>query len=141
MELMAMKQRDRKKIRVLLAQTRLDSHGVGLRYLSKALMDEGMEVIIVRYGVIEEVEKAALEENVDVVGLSYYFPGFEYEIPLLMGLLKKKGLDDLIIIVGGIIDDEEETKLLEWGVKGVFTPGRPVQDVIEHIISHVGIGS
>jgi methylmalonyl-CoA mutase C-terminal domain/subunit len=132
-----MAQRDRKKIRVLLAQTRLDSHGVGLRYISKVLTDEGMEVIVVRYGIIEEVAEAALEENVDVIGLSYYFPGFEYEIPLLSKMLQERGIDDAIIIVGGIIDEEEEAKLLEWGVKGVFTPGRPVQDLLECIFANV----
>jgi len=125
----------RRKIRVLLAQSRLDSHGVGLRYLTKVLTEAGMEVIILRYGVIEEVAKAALEENVDFIGLSYYFPGFQYEIPLLIKSLKDKGMTEVKIIVGGIFDEEEEAQLLGWGVTRVFTPGRPVDEVVQCLLS------
>jgi methylmalonyl-CoA mutase C-terminal domain/subunit len=126
-----------KKIRVLLAQTKLDSHGVGLRYIGKTLTDAGMEVIIFRYGVIEEVVKIALEESADVIGLSYYSAGLEYEVPIMMKLLKEKGLGNTVVIVGGIINEEEKNKLMEWGVKDVFTPGRPVEDVIKCILSEV----
>lgn len=126
-----------KKIRVLLAQTKLDSHGVGLRYIGATLRDAGMEVIIFRYGVIEEVIKAAIEESVDVIGLSYYSAGMEYEVPVVMKLLKEEEMEDTVVIVGGIVNEDERKKLIGWGVKDVFTPGRAVEDIVKCILPEV----
>ncbi len=93
-------------------------------------------MIVIRYGIIDEVVKTALEEDVNVIGLSYYSAGWEYEVPRMLTLLKEKDMKPLVI-VGGIINEEEKAKLMEWGVKDVFTPGRPVQDVIDCIVSNV----
>lgn len=128
----------KQKIKVILAKSALDSHDVGLRYIAKLLMDAGMEVVIIRYDFIEELVKVAMEEDVDCIGISYYCTGLEYEIPTLRRLLKEKGMDDVVVLVGGCINEEEKQKLVEWGVKGIFTPNdKPGQEVIDCIVSNI----
>ena len=128
----------KRKVKVVLAKSALDSHDVGLRYVSKLLVDAGMEVVVIRYDRIEELVKVAIEEDIDCIGVSYYCTGLEYEIPTLMGMLKDKKLDDLVVLVGGCISDEEKEKLTNWGVKGVFTPGeKPGNEVINCILSNL----
>lgn len=125
------------KIRFVLAQIQIDSHGVGLKYVSKILMQAGIEVIIYRYRIIDEVAEVAVQEDADAIGLSFYMAGMEYDVPRLMELLKEKNRADLMVVVGGCINKEEKKKLLEWGVKDIFTAGRPIQEVLGCIKENV----
>jgi methylmalonyl-CoA mutase C-terminal domain/subunit len=125
-----------KRIRVLLSKSDMDAHEIGIRYVARILRDNGFEAILTRYRVIDEVVKMALEEYVDVIGLSFYGSGLMYDVPRLMNLLKEKGLNDIPVIIGGTISEEERKKLFEIGVKEVFTPGRKTtSDIVEFIKS------
>ena len=129
-----------KKIRILLAKGMIDAHDRSIRYLVQLFRDAGMEVIFVRYAVIEDVIKQAMEEDVDVIGCSFYGSGLMHDSEKLLKLKKENQLDDLIYIVGGTIMDFEKEKLLEMGVDGVFQPniGEP-GDVVAFIEDRIGL--
>jgi methylmalonyl-CoA mutase C-terminal domain/subunit len=81
----------------------------------------------------EQIATAALQEDADVIGLSILSGAHNHVVPKLMGLLAIKGLDDVLVVIGGIIPDVDIPRLKEIGVKGVFLPGTPMQDIIEFI--------
>jgi methylmalonyl-CoA mutase C-terminal domain/subunit len=85
----------------------------------------------------EQIVSAALQEDADVIGLSILSGAHNHIAPRLMELLKAKGLDDVLVLVGGIIPDVDIPKLREVGVKGIFLPGTPMQDIIEFIRMNV----
>lgn len=128
---------ERKKIRVVLAKSDMDAHDRGVRYLARALRDQGMEVIFIRYGIVDEVVKTALEEDADVIGMSFYGSGLMYDTLRTMDLLKEKQMTDVLVIIGGIIPDDAALKLKSKGVKGVFTPGTPIEYVIAFVRENV----
>ncbi len=127
-----------KGIRVLLAKSDMDAHDMALRYVAQVLRDAGMEVIFIRYQVVDEVAQVALQEAVDVIGLSFYSPGLVPDTSILMKLLKEQDLDDVPVMVGGIIPAEDIPELQEMGVKGIFGPGSPIAEVVDFIISEKG---
>ena len=98
--------RNMKRIKVLLAKSDLDGHDKGVRYIAEVLRNEGMEVILIRYRIPEEVPKVALEEDVDVVGLSFYGPGIMHDTSVVLNKLKEEHGTDILVILGGIIPDE-----------------------------------
>ena len=123
-----------KRIRVLLSKSDMDAHEIGIRYIARILRDNGIEAILTRYRIIDEVVKTSLEEYVDVIGLSFYGSGLMYDVPRLMNLLNEKEMNDMSVIVGGTISEEERQMLLEIGVREVFTPGRgSTSDIVEFI--------
>ena len=128
----------RKKIRVVLAKSDMDAHDTGLRYLAKVLRDQGMEVIFSRYRIVDEVVNIAHEENVDVIGLSFYGSGLMYDTLRTLDLLAEKQMTDVLVIIGGTIPEEAAAELKTKGVKGIFTPGTPIEDVIVFVKEHVG---
>lgn len=129
---------ERKKMRVLLSKSNQDAHEYGIRYIAQMLRDAGLEVIFTRYRIVDDVLKMALEEDVDVIGLSFYSSGLMYDVSRIMSLLKEKNMEDVLVIVGGTIMEEEKSKLLDMGVGEVFTPGvGTVQDVADCIASKV----
>ena len=81
----------------------------------------------------EQIVTAALQEDADVIGLSILSGAHNHIVPRLMGLLKEKGLDDVLVVLGGIIPDADIPKLTEIGVKGVFLPGTPLQEIIDFV--------
>src|SRR3954470_7692576 len=81
----------------------------------------------------EQIASAALQEDADVIGLSILSRGHNHIVPRLMELLKAKGLDDVLVLIGGIIPDLDIPKLKSLGVKGVFLPGTPMQEIIDFI--------
>jgi len=85
----------------------------------------------------EMVAAAALQEDADVIGLSILSGAHNHIAPRLMELLKEKGLDDVLVVIGGIIPDVDIPRLKEIGVKGIFLPGTPMQDIIEFINANV----
>src|SRR6266700_4486776 len=127
------------RIRVLIAKPGLDGHDRGAKVIARALRDAGMEVIYTGLRQTpEQIIAAALQEDADVVGLSILSGAHNHIVPRLMQLLKQKGLDDVLVVIGGIIPDVDIPKLKEIGVKGIFLPGTPMQDISEFINANVG---
>ena len=121
-------------IRVLVAKPGLDGHDRGAKVIARALRDAGMEVIYTGLRQTpEQIVAAALQEDADVVGLSILSGAHNHIAPKLMELLKAKGLDDVLVVIGGIIPDIDIPKLKALGVKGVFLPGTPMQEIIDFI--------
>jgi len=124
----------KRPIRVLVAKVGLDGHDRGARVIATALRDAGMEVIYTGLRQTPEmIAGAALQEDADVVGLSILSGAHNHIAPRLMELLKAKGLDDVLVVIGGIIPDVDIPKLKEMGVKGIFLPGTPMQDIVNFI--------
>ena len=111
------------KIRVLLSKSDQDAHELNVRYVARVLKDSGIEVIFTRYQIVDDVVKTALEEDVNVIALSYYASGVMYEVPRVMQLLKENNMEDVLVLIGGTLTQEERSQLLEIGVGEVFTPG------------------
>jgi methylmalonyl-CoA mutase, C-terminal domain len=123
-----------RKIRVVIAKPGLDGHDRGAKVIARALRDAGMEVIYTGLRQTpEQIASAALQEDADVIGLSILSGAHNHIAPRLMQLLKEKGLDDVLVLVGGIIPGVDIPKLKEIGVKGIFLPGTPMQDIIDFI--------
>src|SRR5437667_8092779 len=123
-----------RRIRVLIAKPGLDGHDRGAKVIARALRDAGMEVIYTGLRQTpEQIVSAALQEDADVIGLSILSGAHNHIAPRLMELLKEKGLDDVLVVIGGIIPDVDIPKLRQIGVKGVFLPGTPMQDIVDFI--------
>ena len=122
------------KIRVLIAKPGLDGHDRGAKVIARALRDAGMEVIYTGLRQTPEmIAEAALQEDVDVVGLSILSGAHMALVPRVKQLLDAEGLDDVLLLIGGIIPDEDVPKLQELGVSAVFGPGTNTQDIVAHI--------
>ena len=125
-------------IRVVIAKPGLDGHDRGAKVIARALRDAGMEVIYTGLRQTpEQVVAAALQEDADAIGLSILSGAHMHICPRLMDLLREKGLDDVLVVVGGIIPDVDIPKLRDIGVKGVFLPGTPMQEIIDFITANV----
>jgi len=123
-----------RKLRVVIAKPGLDGHDRGAKVIARALRDAGMEVIYTGLRQTpEQIVSAALQEDADVIGLSILSGAHNHIAPRLMELLKEKGLDDVLVVIGGIIPDVDIPKLRQIGVKGVFLPGTPMQEIIDFI--------
>ena len=128
-----------KKIRVLVAKPGLDGHDRGAKVVARALRDAGMEVIYTGLRQTPEmIVEAALQEDVDVVGLSILSGAHMTLLPRIANLLKENGLDDVLVVTGGIIPDEDVPALNEMGVRGIFGPGTSTQEVIKFIEEEIG---
>ena len=130
------------KIRVLIAKPGLDGHDRGAKVIARALRDAGMEVIYTGLRQTPEmIAEAALQEDVDVVGLSVLSGAHLTLVPKIVDRLKENGLDDILIVVGGIIPEEDVGSLREAGVKGVFGPGTSTEDIIAFIREQVNVAN
>lgn len=130
---------EERKIRVLVAKPGLDGHDRGAKVVARALRDAGMEVIYTGIRQTPEmIVEAAVQEDVDVVGLSILSGAHLELFPAIVQGLKKKGLTDVLVIAGGIIPDEDSTVLQKIGVKAVFGPGTPTQKIAEFIKKEFG---
>ncbi len=119
------------KIRVLVAKPGLDGHDRGAKVIARALRDAGMEVIYTGLRQTPEmIAEAALQEDVDVVGLSILSGAHMALVPRIMELLKQNHLDDVVVLVGGIVPDDDVPRLVEMGVGGVFGPGASTIDIV-----------
>ncbi|HEX7794954.1 MAG TPA: cobalamin B12-binding domain-containing protein [Vicinamibacterales bacterium] len=126
-----------RRLRVVIAKPGLDGHDRGAKVIARALRDAGMEVIYTGLRQTpEQIVTAALQEDADVIGLSILSGAHNHIAPRLMELLKEKGLDDVLVVIGGIIPDVDVPKLKAIGVKGVFLPGTPMQEIIDFINSN-----
>ena len=123
-----------RKIRVVIAKPGLDGHDRGAKVIARALRDAGMEVIYTGLRQTpEQIVAAALQEDADVIGLSILSGAHMHICPRVMELLKERKLDDVLVVVGGIIPDVDISKLQAAGVKGIFLPGTPMQQIIDFI--------
>jgi methylmalonyl-CoA mutase, C-terminal domain len=125
---------EKRRIRVLIAKPGLDGHDAGAKLLAFALRDAGMEVIYTGIRQTpESVARAALQEAVDVVGLSCLSGAHNTLFPRVVTLLREQGMADTVVIGGGIIPDEDVPYLKERGVKAVFGPGTSFSQIAEFI--------
>jgi methylmalonyl-CoA mutase C-terminal domain/subunit len=129
-----------RKLRVVIAKPGLDGHDRGAKVIARALRDAGMEVIYTGLRQTpEQIVAAALQEDADVIGLSILSGAHNHIAPRLMALLHDRGLDDVIVLIGGIIPDVDVPRLKEIGIKGIFLPGTPMQEIIDFINSNVRV--
>src|SRR4030088_2925089 len=126
------------KIRVLVAKPGLDGHDRGAKVIARALRDAGMEVIYTGLRQTPDmIVNAALQEDVQVIGLSILSGAHNAIVPRVLELLKEKGMTDVLVIVGGIVPDEDAAELKRQGVAAVFQPGTPLEGIVEFIRSSV----
>lgn len=127
-----------KKIRVLIAKPGLDGHDRGAKVIARALRDAGMEVIYTGLRQTPEmIASAAVQEDVDVIGLSILSGAHNTICPRLMELLRSKGMNDVTVLIGGIIPDADIPALKQAGIAEVFLPGTTTQAIIDFIRERV----
>lgn len=127
-----------RKIRVLVAKPGLDGHDRGAKVIARALRDAGMEVIYTGLRQTPEmIAAAALQEDVDAVGISILSGAHNTLCPRIVDLLRENGMDDTLVLVGGIVPQEDIPKLKEKGVSAVFLPGTSTEDIVEFINANV----
>ena len=125
------------KIRVVIAKPGLDGHDRGAKVIARALRDAGMEVIYTGLRQTpEQIVSAAAQEDADVIGLSILSGARNHICPEVTRRLREKGMDDVLVVAGGIIPDADVPRLNEAGVRGVFRPGTPLQEIIDFIGQH-----
>lgn len=126
------------RIRVLVAKPGLDGHDRGVKVIARALRDAGMEVIYTGLRQTPEmIVNAALQEDVQVIGLSILSGAHNAIVPRLMELLRERGMSDVLVVVGGTIPDSDAEELKKAGVAGVFQPGASLDGIVEFIRTHV----
>jgi methylmalonyl-CoA mutase, C-terminal domain len=129
-----------RKVRILLAKPGLDGHDRGAKVVARALRDAGMEVIYTGLRQTPEmIAEAALQEDVDVVGLSILSGAHMALVPRVLELLKANGQSEVRVFVGGIIPDEDIPVLREMGVLGVYGPGTITDDIVRDIMGNVSV--
>ncbi len=127
-----------KPIRVLVAKPGLDGHDRGAKMIARSLRDAGMEVIYTGLRQSpEQIVAAAIQEDVDVIGMSILSGAHNHLFPKVIDLLKEQNAEDIIVIAGGVIPEEDIPVLKEKGIKAVYTPGTPTKDIIEYIKNNV----
>jgi len=125
---------DAQKIRVLVAKPGLDGHDRGAKVVARALRDSGMEVIYTGLRQTPEmIAQSALQEDVDVVGVSILSGAHLELFPLILEQLREKGLENTIVLAGGIIPQEDHSALQQMGVQGIFGPGTPTNEIADFI--------
>ncbi len=126
------------QIRVLIAKPGLDGHDRGAKVVARALRDGGCEVIYTGIRQTPEmIAEAALQEDVDVVGLSILSGAHLELFPRVVEELKKRGIDDVLLFCGGIIPEEDTAALTQLGFSAVFRPGTNTQDIVKFVHDHV----
>jgi len=127
-----------RKIRVLIAKPGLDSHDRGAKIVARALRDAGMEVIYTGLRQTpEQIVETALQEDVDVIGLSILSGAHKALFPRIMELLKERGLTDVLVFAGGIIPEEDIPEIKKLGIKQIFGPGTSTEKIIECVLENV----
>lgn len=126
-----------KMIRVLLTKAEQDSHDRGVRYIATTLREAGYEVIYTNFLYPEEIVNTAIQEDVNVLGVSSSTLGHMSVVQHVQNGLKKEGRDDILVILGGIIPDDDMAPLEELGVKGIFGPGSSPKSIIQFIEQNV----
>lgn len=128
---------EQRPIRVLLAKKKIDVHGRGSKLIARELRDAGMEVIYFRFGVVDEIADAAVQEDVDVVAVSIMTSGQLQIAEDLIPALAGRGMTNILVIMGGVIPDVDFEPLKRVGVHEVFPPGLPGGVVADYITRNV----
>lgn len=127
-----------KRIKVLIAKPGLDGHDRGAKVVCRTLRDAGMEVV---YTGLKQTPKqivdAAIHEDADVIGLSILSGAHKILLPTITGILKKRGISDVLVIAGGIIPNEDHRFLKQSGIRELFGPGTPLKKAVEFIRDNV----
>jgi len=128
-----------RRIRVLVAKPGLDGHDRGAKVIARALRDAGMEVIYTGLRQTPEmIVNAALQEDVQVIGLSILSGAHNAIVPRVMELLREQSMEDVKVVVGGIIPDDDALELKQLGVAAIFQPGASLETIVEFIRSSAG---
>ncbi len=127
-----------KKIRVMVAKPGLDGHDRGARVLARCFRDAGFEVIYTGcHQTPEQIASAAIQEDVDVVGLSCLSGAHRYLFPAVAKLLKEQGADDITVVGGGIIPEQDFQLLYDAGLKAIFIPGAKLDSIVDWFKTNV----
>jgi methylmalonyl-CoA mutase C-terminal domain/subunit len=127
-----------RKIRVVVAKPGLDGHDRGAKIIARALRDAGMEVIYTGlHQTPEQIVETVIQEDADAVGLSILSGAHMTLVPRIAALLKEQGIEDVVLVVGGTIPADDIPELKRLGVSEIFTPGSPVQEIIDFIQNSV----
>ncbi|MDP3385937.1 MAG: cobalamin B12-binding domain-containing protein [Eubacteriales bacterium] len=127
-----------KPIRVLVAKPGLDGHDRGAKMIARALRDAGMEVIYTGLRQTpEQIVAAAIQEDVDIIGMSILSGAHNHLFPKVIGLLKDQDADDIMVIAGGVIPEDDIPALKAAGVAAIFTPGALTTEIVQFIRDNV----
>jgi methylmalonyl-CoA mutase C-terminal domain len=127
-----------RRIRILVAKPGLDGHDRGARVIARALRDAGFEVIYTGcHQTPEQIVQTALQEDVDMIGLSILSGAHNYSFPRIMELLRENNAEDIVVVGGGIFPLEDIPKLKDIGIKEIFTPGAKLDDIVKWVRENV----
>ena len=127
-----------RKIRVLVAKPGLDGHDRGAKVIVRALRDAGMEAIYTGLRQTpEQIVQAALQEDVDAIGVSILSGAHNYVMPRIMELVHQNKMDDVMVFMGGIVPDQDIPQLKKIGVKGIFLPGSSLDEIVNFVQKNV----
>ncbi len=127
-----------RRVRILVAKPGLDGHDRGARIIARTYRDAGFEVVYSGlHQTPEEVVQAAIQEDVDMIGLSSLAGAHLYLLPRVVELLREKNADDIVVCGGGIFPQEDIPKLKDAGIKEVFTPGTPLTEIVDWVRKNV----
>lgn len=127
-----------RKLRVMVAKPGLDGHDRGARIIARAFRDAGFEVVYTGlHQTPEEIVHAAIQEDVDMIGLSSLAGAHMYLFPRVLELLREQGVEDVAVIGGGIIPDDDITVLREAGLREIFTPGSNLEGIVQWVRENI----
>lgn len=128
-----------KKFRILIAKPGLDGHDRGVKVIAKALSEAGFEVIYSGlHRLPEDIVAEAIQEDVDMIGLSSLTGGHKYLFPRIMELLKENDINDIDVIGGGIFPEKDIIEMEKIGIKKIFTPGDSLHEIISWVRENIG---
>jgi len=127
-----------RRVRILIAKPGLDGHDRGAKVIARGFRDAGFEVIYTGlHQTPEQIVAAAIQEDVDGIGLSSLSGAHDYLFPRVIELLKEKGAEDIVVFGGGIIPEEDIAALHQAGVKAIFTPGTPIDQAVKWVHENI----
>ncbi len=127
-----------RKVRILIAKPGLDGHDRGAKIIARGFRDAGFEVIYTGlHQTPEQIVAAAIQEDVDGVGLSILSGAHDYIFPEVIKLLKEKGAEDIVVFGGGIVPEDDISPLTQAGVKAIFAPGTPIEEAVNWVRENI----
>jgi methylmalonyl-CoA mutase C-terminal domain/subunit len=127
-----------RKIRIMVAKPGLDGHDRGAKIIARGFRDAGFEVIYTGlHQTPEQIVAAAIQEDVDAIGLSSLAGAHDYLFPRVVELLKERGADDIVVFGGGIIPEEDILELKRAGIREIFAPGTPIEEAVRWVRENI----